>query len=128
MVLAYWGIERSQEKIARQLKTIPGVGTPGFHLEKLASRDLGVLYRSGDLNDLHNALMIGVPPIILVNTEQLPYWTEATAHALVVTGISEDFALVNDPAMAQPAIKVPTGDLQLAWDEILCRYGLLQKR
>lgn len=61
MVLAYWGLKVSQEKIARQLKTIPGVGTPGSRLHLLASRKLNVEYRSGGLTELQVALTQGFP-------------------------------------------------------------------
>lgn len=128
MVLAYWGSELSQEKIARQLKTIPKAGTPGSHLRFLASSSLEVIYKSGTIDDLQNALEQLMPPIVLVNTGQLRYWHEATAHAVVVIGINESSVIVNDPGMAQVAIVVPIGEFELAWDEIVNRYGLLRKK
>jgi ABC-type bacteriocin/lantibiotic exporter with double-glycine peptidase domain len=128
MVFAYLGIELSQEKIARKLKTVPRAGTPGFHLQRLASSALEVIYRSGDVNDLRLALNQGLPPIVLVATGQLPYWGEATAHAVVVIGIEGSSIIVNDPAMSEPAIQVSVGDFELAWDELVNRYGLRRKR
>lgn len=128
MILAYWKIELSQEKIARRLKTIPKAGTPGSHLRFLASANLEVLYQSGDMNDLRFALDQGTPAITLVNTSQLRYWNEATAHAVVVIGIDESSVIVNDPGIVEAAIAVPIGDFELAWDEIVNRYGLLRKK
>ncbi len=128
MVLAYWQIELSQEKIARQLKTIPKAGTPGSHLRFLASTHLEVSYQSGSIADLRLALDQGFPAIALVHTSQLRYWHEATAHAVVVIGIDENSIIVNDPAMTQPAIAVSLSEFELAWDEIVNRYGLLRKQ
>jgi ABC-type bacteriocin/lantibiotic exporter with double-glycine peptidase domain len=128
IVLAYWHTEQSQEKLARKLKTVAGAGTPRFHLQWLASSGLEVVYRSGDLTDLQLALQRGIPPIVLVHTSQLPYWKEATAHAVVVAGMDGFSVFIHDPVFAQPALAVSVGDFLLAWDELLYRYGLLRKR
>lgn len=66
MVLAYWGVNRSQNRLARQLNTIRGAGTPGSRLLNLASRSLDVQYDSGTLDDLRAAIAQGVPSIVLV--------------------------------------------------------------
>jgi predicted protein tyrosine phosphatase len=55
MVLAYWGIERDQPDLARQLHMIAKAGTPGSRILSLASATLEVVYRSGDLTDLRSA-------------------------------------------------------------------------
>jgi len=128
MVLAYWGIERGQSNLARQLQMIEKAGTPGARLRLLASAKLEVTYRSGSLADLHAALSQRVPPIMLVHTGELPYWDLATAHAVVLLGIEGDRAVLNDPDVLQAAIRVPLDDLLLAWDEMANLYALLRKK
>lgn len=127
MVLAYWGIERDQADLAKQLQLIAGAGTPGNRVRLLASDTLDVFYDEGQLADLQSALTRGVPPIVLVHTGQLPYWEHATAHAVVVLGMDETSVTVNDPGKAQAAIQVSLGDFELAWDEMANLYALLSK-
>lgn len=67
MVLAYWGIERDQSDLARQLQMIEKAGTPGARLCLLASDTLEVTYRSVSLADLHAALSQRVPAIMLIS-------------------------------------------------------------
>lgn len=126
MVLAYWGIEREQAVLAKLLGTIPGVGTPGSRVHKLVPMGLAVTYAQGSLTDLQIALTHNLPPILLVYTGELPYWSLATAHAIVLCGISEDWALVNDPGIAQPMVQANVGDLLLAGDAMANLYALLQ--
>jgi hypothetical protein len=127
MVLAYWGIERDQSDLARQLQMIARAGTPGSRIYLLASATLEVTYRSGDWVDLRAALGQGIPPIKLVYTGELPYWKQAMAHAVVLLGIKGDLAVLNDPGVRQAAMHVSLGDLQLAWDEMTDLYALLKR-
>jgi hypothetical protein len=62
MVLAYCGIYRSQNSLARQLQTIPGAGTPGSRLRNLASHGLAIHYSEGTLDDLRVAIAHAIPP------------------------------------------------------------------
>ncbi len=128
MVLAYWGVERDQSNLARQLQMIEKAGTPGSRVRLLTSATLEVIYRSGNLADLYAALSLQVPPIMLVYTGELPYWNRATAHAVVLLGIESDLAILNDPNAHQAAIHVPLGDLLLAWDEMANLYALLKRK
>lgn len=114
MALAYKGIEREQVKLAKQMKIIPGTGTPSFRIRLLASRRLQVIYRRGKLADLRTALSQRVPPIAMVHTSELPYWEQATAHAVVLLAIDEKTVLLNDPDKEQAPIRVTLGDFELA--------------
>jgi hypothetical protein len=128
MVLAYWDIEREQAELARQLQMIPKAGTPGSRVRRLASATLDVIYRSGQWADLTATLDQGAPPILFVHTSELPYWDRAMAHAVVLVGIEGDEAALNDPGLRQSPVRVPIGDLMLAWDEMSNLYVLLKKR
>ncbi len=127
MVLAYWGIEQDQTTIAKQLQTIEKAGTPASRVNQLDSANLKVIYRSGELVDLQNALAQNIPPIVLVYTGELPYWSEATAHAVVLLGIEHDTVILSDPAKSSMPIPTLRGDFELAWDEMSNLYILLQK-
>jgi len=127
MVLAYWGIERKQADVAKQLGLIPGVGVPGNRIKMLASRKLKVFYGAGDLSDLKTALDQEIPPIVLVHTGELPYWKQATAHAAVLLGMDNQLVYLNDPAIAQGTIAVSLGDFELAWDEMATLYASISK-
>ncbi len=87
MVLGYWNIERDQAGLAKVLGLIPGAGVPGNRVKTLASKKLNVYYGSGELGDLEATLDQEFPPIVLVNTGELPYWQQVTAHAVVLLGV-----------------------------------------
>ncbi len=128
MVLAYWGLEAKQKGLARKLKTIPGVGTPGPRVQALASRSLRVTYGEGQLVDLMQAIAADIPPVVLVRTRELPYWFEDTPHAVVITGVENDLFYVNDPAVTSVNVQVTQEDLYLAWDLMANLYVLLQPK
>ena len=127
MVLSYWGISRNQNRLARQLQTIPGAGAPGSRLRQLASRNLCIRYSSGALDDLRAALAQDIPAITLVNTKHFKHWQIETAHAVAVTFMDEQSVLINDPGMSQGLTSVGLDDFFLAWDEMANLYGLIRK-
>jgi uncharacterized protein YvpB len=63
-----------------------------------------------------------------VQTIELPYWSEPTDHALVVTGLDKTSIYLNDPAFANAPIQVPHGDFDLAWLERDEMYATLIPR
>ena len=128
MVLAYWGIEQDQRILAVQMETIADGGTPGPRVKRLQSRRLNVTYGEGEISDLQSAIQRGIPPIALVLTSELPYWDTSTAHAVVVVGIDDASVWVNDPGQPEHPIKISRGDFQLAWDEMVNRYAILEPK
>lgn len=120
--------EIAQLKLAKQLQTIPGVGTPGFRIRLLASRRIEVIHHRGELADLRAALDEGIPPIIMLVTSELPYWEMSTTHAVVLLAIDEDSVLLNDPDYEEAPVRVSLGDFELAWYEMGNSYALLKKK
>ena len=118
MVMSHRGVAVTYSQLARLMKTIPGFGTPSFRLLD-AGRSLGVEveYGQGNLATLYKHLRQNRPPIVFVQTGQLPYWTEDVHHAVVVVGMSGSEIYLNDPAFIQAPIAVPLGDFDLAWLE-----------
>ncbi|MEZ4728793.1 MAG: C39 family peptidase [Caldilineaceae bacterium] len=129
MVLAYWGEDRDQRKLARQLQTIAGAGTPGSRLTRLASRRLEITYGSGELADLQQALDQSIPPIALVRTADLQYWGDLDfAHAVVVAGMDQSSLLLYDPSQTQAPQRVAVGNFALAWESMGNLYGLIRRK
>jgi len=114
MVLAYWQDPHSQEAISRSLGTDPHVGTPASRVLRLRSRSLSVFYGQASPIEIRQWLEARVPVIALVHTLELPYWSQACAHAVVVIGVDEGSVWVNDPARVQAPVRVPMGDFILA--------------
>jgi len=100
----------------------------GNRLRALASKTLDVFYGQGELADLQVALKRQTPPIALVYTAELPYWPQATAHAVVVVGIEQRAVFVNDPGMSRSPLQVSLDDFLLAWDEMANLYALLARK
>jgi hypothetical protein len=128
MVLAYNGLEADQHALARQLDVIEEIGAPASRVLRLNSPSFAVTYREGDDADLRTALARGTPPILSVTTGELPYWDEDTAHAIVLVGMNDETALVNDPAFEEAPVSVRIGDLLLAWDEAHNAVALIERR
>jgi hypothetical protein len=57
----------------------------------------------------------GFPIIAFVATQELSYWSDATGHAVVVTGIDEMHVYLIDPAIVDAPKKVEIGEFDLAW-------------
>ena len=75
MVLAYFGVTRSQEVIGKTLGLNPPFGTRHSNIQKLASSTLLVTYEAGDLPDIRNWLDQDVPVIAFVQAGELPHWS-----------------------------------------------------
>ena len=121
----------NQASLARALGTVPDVGTPISAVTSLTARirqlrALNITFHpNGEPEDLERALDRGIPPILRVITGQLPYWSENTPHAVVLVGLQEGIATVNDPAFDEPQ-HLSFGDLCLAWDNGGYNYVLIQ--
>jgi hypothetical protein len=126
MVLAYYGISRSQVEIATNLGLIEGVGVPASRVTRLTSSTLRATRKTGELTDLLTALESSVPPIIEVRTNQLPHWDEDTFHVVLLTGVEGNAAYISDPAFDIP-VTVSVGNLLLAWDETDDYFTLIEQ-
>lgn len=124
MVLDHLGVSVNYDRLLRLL-SIKSYGAPGSHLNNLADLGMYVRYAQGTLDELFDYLARGQPCIVLVRTDQLPYWTYATDHAVLVVGFDEQAVYVNDPAFEQAPQRVPRADFELAWLEFDCRYAVI---
>lgn len=125
MVLTYFGRQVNPGWLRQVLQATP-IGTPGFKVLNLAAHGFHVTYAPAtDERVLLQSLADGTPPIALVRTGNLSYWQVETAHALVVTGMDDDFLVVNDPAFPRQQ-RVSCNEFMLAWSDFDYLYVLIR--
>jgi ABC-type bacteriocin/lantibiotic exporter with double-glycine peptidase domain len=124
MTLGYLDVPIDYGRLLRLLGVTP-YGTPGSRLNRLMDLNVHVRYAQGTMDELYGYLNSGQPCIALVHTGQLPYWTYATDHAVLVVGFDEQAVYVNDPAFESAPQRVPRADFELAWLEFDYRYAVI---
>jgi len=72
----------------------------------------------GTLELLRSKLELGLPSVVLVHTAFLDYWTESTRHAVVVVGLDDEHAYLNDPAFESAPQTVSLDGFLTAWIEM----------
>jgi ABC-type bacteriocin/lantibiotic exporter with double-glycine peptidase domain len=126
MVLAYWGKNIDEARLATVLDT-EYYGTVASNIRRLEQFGFSVTYKIGaHWTEVTDHLENSVPVIALVQTGDLPYWQENTAHVIVLVGIEGDTVFANDPAFAVSPQKISIDDFILAWSEIDYRYAAIQ--
>lgn len=116
MVLNYLGISVTYDRLLRLLKA-NWFGIPSFRVQELEKLGITVIYKQGDLTELYEHLSNGRPCIAFVRTAELPYWSQATDHAVVVVGLDDTAVYLNDAEFDSYPVKVSHGDFDLAWLE-----------
>lgn len=120
MLCTYWGVTVSYERLIIDLRIRTGAGGLLENVRNLVRHGFSVYHlRQASLNDLYQMLENGWPPIVSVQADEFPYWTEPpTQHAVVVVGMTTEAIWVNDPAANTAPLAVPYGDFDLAWLEM----------
>lgn len=126
MLLVHWQDPVDPERVAQLLDT-KAFGTPAPHIHRLTQWGYSVTYQSGSLATLRRLLANGIPPIVFVLTGSLPHWSFNTPHAVVVVGMDDQVALVNDPAFGEAPQSVPLDAFLLAWAEFDNRYATITR-
>jgi ABC-type bacteriocin/lantibiotic exporter with double-glycine peptidase domain len=124
MVAAYWEQPLLQADVATWLG-VTGVGAPASRIKRLEARGFEVVDRTGSLAELGSWLAQGTPCILFVRTGELPYWDVDTAHAVVLTGLTDERAFLLDPAVGEAPVEVSPDDLLLAWSYFDYTYAVL---
>jgi ABC-type bacteriocin/lantibiotic exporter with double-glycine peptidase domain len=125
MVLDYLQVPTSYERLVKLLRIGPA-GAPFRNLRYLESLGLSVLIQQGVMATLQYHLERSLPPLAFVDTGQLPYWDEATGHAVVVVGVEADSIYLNDPDFAEAPKKIPVAEFQLAWLDLGQFYATIE--
>jgi hypothetical protein len=130
MALAYLGVVRSQQELARVLRVRSGFGTPASNIARLRSHQFEAFYHlNGTWNDIRSWLQRQIPVIACVQAGELPHWQGVQAqHAVLVVGMDEQSVYVHDPAFDQGPVAVDSDEFWLAWDEMEGRYAVLTRR
>ncbi len=115
MILTYLGFSIPYERLLKLLRVEQGSGTPAFNIRALEQLGIKVIYKQGTLAELYSHLSHNRPCIVLLKTDELPYWEEATDHAVVMTGLDDDYVYLNDPEFPDAPLQVSHGDFDLAW-------------
>lgn len=129
MMLESAGFRADYNHILRLLGTSE-LGTPHSRIQLLSRihSDLLLIYREGELEDIIRFLDNGYPIGIFVYTKELPYWTTAAGHAVVVVGYTEQVFYLHDPAFNDTPQAVTYGDLQLAWEAYDSFLAVVQRK
>jgi ABC-type bacteriocin/lantibiotic exporter with double-glycine peptidase domain len=124
MVLEFLGHSFSEADLARRLGT-KSFGTPAPNLYHLEKDGFSIVYGSGALSTIKSYVHKRIPCLAFVQTGDLPYWNEDTAHVIVVIGIDDEQLYINDPAFDKAPQTVPLDYFLLAWSEFDHRYAVI---
>ena len=116
MVLSYLDLHVEEAHINRLLRS-RSFGTPAYHIRFLESLGVSVTFGSMSLPRLRAYLQDGLPCIVFLDTGELSNWEFSAYHAVVVVGLAEDTAYLNDPACEEAPRAVPLDEFLLAWSE-----------
>jgi ABC-type bacteriocin/lantibiotic exporter with double-glycine peptidase domain len=125
MVLAHLGDDRSEDELARILKT-RAFGTQASNVRLLESLGYKVSYGETSFTRLREFLDSGIPPIIFLQTGALEYWDENVNHAVVLTGLDGNRVVILDPAFDAPQT-VPINTFLLAWSDFDYRFAVIAR-
>jgi len=124
MVLSYLGRNESYEHLVQLLGT-RWFGTPSENILRLEQINIHVALRELSLAEIEAALRRQQPIIAFVNTADLPYWSIASNHVVVVVGINEQFVYVNDLYFAEAPQILPRPAFELSQQIFDYRCALL---
>ena len=114
MVLAHYGRTHSEDELRQLLGTGPG-GTPAGRVSQVASLGFDVDLRPLSPSDLVAVLQSGVPPILLLDTDALDYWSIDCYHTAILVGLDLTTAYLNDPAFDTTPQQTSLTGLDRAW-------------
>ena len=103
-------------------------GTPAPNIRYLESLDLSVTYGQMSFPRLRAYMQGSIPCILFVQASELPYSESEGFHAIVVVGLSEQVAYVNDPALDAGPQSVPLDYIRLAWSEFEYKGAVITSR
>lgn len=125
MILDYLQLSVDYPRLL-QLLEIRSYGAAFSNLCRLEMLGVSVTMKKGSVAMLREAVKNGLPVIVAVDTAALTYWTDDTAHAVVVVGFEQDCVLVNDPEFEQAPQSVPLDEFLLAWLEHNYRQAIIR--
>jgi ABC-type bacteriocin/lantibiotic exporter with double-glycine peptidase domain len=125
MVLAFFGRQHTEAELRALMRTGPN-GTPVRHLTELTHLGFDVDFVMTDIAGLTAYLTSGLPPIALLWTAALPYWSQSCDHAAVVVGVDDSWVYLNDPCFDSAPQQVSHADFLLAWSPNACMVAIVR--
>jgi ABC-type bacteriocin/lantibiotic exporter with double-glycine peptidase domain len=125
MVLAFFGRRHTEAELRALMRTDP-TGTPVRRLTELSPLGFDVAFVTTDLAGLAAYLISGLPPIALLATAALPYWSESCDHVAVVVGVDDSWVYLNDPYFDSAPQQVSHSDFLLAWSPNACTVAIVR--
>jgi ABC-type bacteriocin/lantibiotic exporter with double-glycine peptidase domain len=125
MVLAFFGRQHTEAELRTRMRTDPN-GTPVRHLIELTHLGFDVVFVTTDVAGLAAYLTSGLPPIALLDTVSLPYWSESCDHVAVVVGVDGSWVYLNDPYFDSAPQQVSHSDFLLAWSPNACTVAIVR--
>ena len=127
MVLAFFGRQHTEAELRTLMRTHPN-GTPVRHLTELTHLGFAVDFVTTDVAGLAAYLTSGLPPIALLDTISLPYWSESCYHVAVVVAVDDSWVYLNDPYFDSAPQQVSHSDFLLAWSPNACTVAIVRPR
>ena len=87
-----------------------------------------VAFVTTDIAGLAAYLTSGLPPIALLYTASLPYWSESCDHVAVVVGVDDSWVYLNDPYFDSASQQVSHSDFLGAWASNVCTAAVVRPR
>ena len=128
MITAYLQQPLLQDDIAKWLDTDDQVGTPFRRIQWLTKRGFAVtLVTPGSLDAARSWLNRNIPPILLVSTQDLSFWSGNFQHTLILVGETGEMVHLFDPGIEQPGpITIPIDELLLAWSHFDFSFAVIE--
>jgi ABC-type bacteriocin/lantibiotic exporter with double-glycine peptidase domain len=127
MVLAFFGQQRTEAELRTLMKTGPS-GTPVRRLTVLTHLGFAVDFLTTDIAGLTAYLTSGIPPIALLATAALPYWSQSCDHVAVVVGVDDSWVYLSDPYFDSAPQRVSHPDFLLAWSPNASTVAVVRPR
>ena len=126
MVIEYLGETLPYARLL-DLLGIEEFGAPLGQTRRLSRLGFSVTYGEANLDDIANHLAQSSPCIVPVSTAELPYWEQATDHAVVVVGLDDKAVYVNDPFFDEFPQRISRDEFVLAWLEKDYRLAVITR-
>jgi ABC-type bacteriocin/lantibiotic exporter with double-glycine peptidase domain len=125
MVLAFFGRQHTEAELRTLMGTNP-TGTPVRRLTELTRLGFDVDFVATDVPGLIAFLTSGLPPIALVSTASLSYWSGSCDHVVVVVGVDDSRVYLNDPYFDPAPQQVSHSDFLQAWSPNACTVVIVR--
>jgi len=115
MVLAFYSNTHTESELRGLLKTRPSGTSPANVLFRLPSLGFNAEFPDASLSYLRDQVEAGHPCIVHVWTLPLPHWKDEAIHSLVICDVTQEFVVVNDPALSSGSTAIPREAFVRAW-------------